>query len=94
MIDNADQSLSRATRAAFDDLNHDIVATLARLTPARRLGMVSDLADAARHAYRIQARQCDPDGLDETIELAVSERMLADGGVSPAVLQRIRQRRR
>jgi hypothetical protein len=86
--------LVQSIRSAFDDLNRDVVATLARLTPARRIGMVSDLAAAGRQALRVQVQQSPVDPSGETIDLQVSERMLAHGGISPALIQRIRHHRR
>lgn len=72
-------NLTRDLREAFADIDPENVAILARLSEARRLAMVGELADFARQSYVIQERQVDPDAPDEVIQARVVQRMLSRG---------------
>ncbi len=87
---NAD--FDRAVREAFEDVNYDMVPILARLSPERRFAMIGDLADHARETYIAQELCAQPELSLEEAQLRAAERMLLNGGVDPAVVQRVCRR--
>ncbi len=82
----------RAVREAFEDVNYDMVPILARLSPERRFAMIGDLADHARETYIAQELRAQPELSLEEAQLRAAERMLLNGGVDPAVVQRVCRR--
>ncbi len=89
---NAD--FDRAVREAFEDVNYDMVPILARLSPERRFAMIGDLADHARETYIAQELRAQPELSLEEAQRRAAERMLLNGGVDPAVVQRVCRRGR
>jgi hypothetical protein len=79
----------RAMREAFEDVNYDMVSVLARLSPERRFAMVGDLADHARETYIAQELRANPELSSGEARLRAAERMLLNGGVDPAIVQRV-----
>ncbi len=84
----------RAVREALADVNYDMVPVLAKLSPEQRFAMIGDLADHARETYVIQELQASPTLSLEEARWRAAERMLLNGGVDPAVVQRVCRRGR
>ncbi len=84
----------RAVREAIADVNYDMVPVLAKLSPEQRFAMIGDLADHARETYITQELQANPGSSLEEARRRAAERMLLDGGVDPAVVQRVCRRSR
>jgi hypothetical protein len=84
----------RAVREALADVNFDMVPVLARLSPEQRFAMIGDLADHARETYIAQELHAAPNLSLEEARWRAAERMLLNGGVDPAVVQRVCRRRR
>jgi hypothetical protein len=84
----------RAVREALADVNFDMVPVLARLSPEQRFAMIGDLADHARETYIAQELHAVPNLSLEEARWRAAERMLLNGGVDPAVVQRVCRRRR
>ncbi len=82
----------RAVREALAEVNYDMVPVLAKLSPEQRFAMVGDLADHARETYIAQESRANPDLSLEEVRLLAAERMLLDGGVAPAIVQRVCRR--
>lgn len=59
--------IARAVRAAFDELDLQQLAVLARLSPTRRLELMFDLCESARQLVIASERQCDPNISDEEL---------------------------
>lgn len=83
----------QAVREALADVNYDMVPVLAKLSPEQRFAMIGDLADHARETYIRQELQAHPDLSLEEARWRAAERMLLNGGVDPAVVQRVCRRR-
>ena len=84
----------RAVREAFEDVDYDMIPVLAKLSPEQRFAMIGDLADHARETYITQELRANPGlSLDEA-RLRAAERMLLNGGVDPAIVQRVCRRGR
>jgi hypothetical protein len=92
MISESD--FDRAVREAIADVNYDMVPVLARLSPEQRFVMIGDLADHARETYITQELRADPSISLEEARLRAAERMLIDGGIDPAIVQRVCRRSR
>jgi hypothetical protein len=84
----------RAVREALADVNFDMVPVLAKLSPEQRFAMIGDLADHARETYIAQELQANSTLSLEEARWRAAERMLLNGGVDPAVVQRVCRRRR
>ena len=84
----------RAVREALADVNYDMVPVLAKLSPEQRFAMIGDLADHARVTYIAQEFRENPALSAEEARRRAEERMLLDGGVDSAVVQRVCRRRR
>jgi len=84
----------RAVREALADVNYDMVPILAKLSPEQRFAMIGDLADHARETYVAQELRAVPGLSLEEAWLRAAERMLLNGGVDPAIVQRVRRRGR
>ncbi|HEY4688233.1 MAG TPA: hypothetical protein VIK33_02890 [Anaerolineae bacterium] len=82
----------RAVREAFADLNRDMIAVLANLSPERRFAMIGELADFARAAYVAQEQRAHPNLPPEEIRLRAVERMLLRGGVRPEIVRKVCRR--
>ena len=84
----------RAVREALADVNFDMVPVLAKLSPEQRFAMIGDLADHARETYIAQELRANAALTLEEARWRAAERMLLNGGVDPAVVQRVCRRRR
>ena len=84
----------RAVQEAIADVNYDMVPVLAQLSPERRFAMIGDLADHARETYITQELHANPGLSLEEARLRAAERMLLNGGVDPAIVQRVCRRGR
>ena len=84
----------RAVREALEDVNYDMVPVLAKLSPEQRFAMIGDLADHARETYIEQELRADRGLSLEEARWRAAERMLLNGGVDPAVVQRVCRRGR
>ena len=85
----AETEFERAVRDAFADVNYDMVPVLAKLSPEQRFAMIGDLADHARETYIAQELRANPNLSLEEARLRAAERMLLNGGVDPAIVQRV-----
>jgi hypothetical protein len=83
----------RAVREALADVNYDMAPVLAKLSPERRFAMIGDLADHARETYIAQELRADATLTLEEARWRAAERMLLNGGIDPAVVQRVCRRR-
>lgn len=92
MVNETD--FDRAVKEAIADVNYDMVPVLAKLSPEHRFVMIGDLADHARETYIIQELKAAPGITHAEAELRAAERMLIDGGVDPAIVQRVCRRGR
>ena len=90
----SESEFDRAIHEALADVNYDMVPVLAKLSPEQRFAMISDLADHARETYITQELKADPNITREEAELRAAERMLIDGGIDPAIVQRVCRRSR
>ena len=88
------RDFERAIREAIADVNYDMVPILAKLSPEQRFAMIGDLADHARETYVTQELHANPHLSLEEARLRAAERMLLDGGVDPAIVQRVCRRGR
>ena len=84
----------RAVREAINAFNYDMVPWLAQLSPEQLFAMIGDLADHARETYITQELRADPTITRTEAELRAAERMLIDGGIDPAIVQRVCRRSR
>ena len=84
----------RAVREALADVNFDMVPVLAKLSPEQRFAMIGDLADHARETYIAQELRANATLTLEEARWLAAERMLLNGGVDQAVVQRVCRRRR
>jgi len=90
----AEVDFGKAVREAFDDLNHDMVPFLARLSFERKFAMIGALADFARSAYFAQEQRAHPQSTTSEIRIHVIERMLLRGQVPQSIIQRVCRRSR
>lgn len=84
----------RAVREALAEVNYDMAPVLAKLSPEQRFAMIGDLADHARETYITQELRANLGLSLEEARLRAAERMLIDGGVDPAIVQRVCRRGR
>jgi hypothetical protein len=70
-----------------------MVPVLAKLSPEQRFAMIGDLADHARETYIAQELCATPNLPLEEARWRAAERMLLNGGIDPAVVQRVCRRR-
>lgn len=90
----AEVDFGKAVREAFEDLNHDMVPFLSRLSWERKFAMIGALADFTRAAYFAQEQRAYPQLAPNEIRIHVMERMLVRGQVPRSIIQRVCRRSR
>lgn len=88
-----ESDFARAVREALADVNYDMAPVLAKLSPEQRFAMIGDLADHARETYITQELRADATLSLEEARWRAAERMLLNGGIDPAIVQRVCRRR-
>jgi hypothetical protein len=84
---------ARAVREALAEVNYDMAPVLVKLSPEQRFAMIGDLADHTRETYVVQELRADAALTLEEARWRAAERMLLNGGIAPAVVQRVCRRR-